>query len=428
MWTVYLDPHPVRVTGTRVLGLASRRAYFSPIALLRARDIGEPALPGKRWVRVRNILAGISDEDVDLIHLMPDLRASSQLAGGSRYIYLGHEVVGEVIEVGPEVEFLRARDRVTYQLDQCCATREIEPPCRHCAAGNYHLCENRGLPGPQAIGGGWGDEMIVHERQLFLVPDSLTDEQACLVEPAAMSVHTVLRHQPQPGDQVLVIGTAAVGLLVVQAARALVPNAVITALPSETFQVEMATRMGASRILYPEEGTAGVARMTGARHLQGRGGDQLIGGFDIIYDTTGTAETVQDALRWVRDGGTVVLAARRTAPMALDLSPVWRKEITLLGTIGHGTENWPRATSGQGFGSDGSRVSSFALTAALLRERRLTPEKLVTHRFPLPDVRRAITVARAAVEHRAIKVLLDIRGAPHLPQLPAPRHSTSAGR
>lgn len=215
MWTAYLDTHPARVTGTRVLGLASRRAYFSPIALLRTRDVGEPALPGRRWVRVRNLVAGVADDDVDLIYLELDPLQTAQAASGPRRVYLGHEVVGKVQEVGPEVEFLRAGDRVAYQLDQCCATREIEPPCRHCAAGNYSLCETRTLPGPQAIGGGWGDEMVVHERQLFLVPDSLTDDQAALIEPCAIAVHTVLRHQPQPGDQVLVIGTATEGLLAI---------------------------------------------------------------------------------------------------------------------------------------------------------------------------------------------------------------------
>ena len=403
MWTVYLDTNPLRMTGTRVLGLASRRAYFGPMALLRTRDIGQPALPGRRWVRVRNQVAGISDEDVDLIHLEVDPRETARVPVARSGSTWAMRSSGRWWKIGPEVEFLRAGDRVAFQLDQCCATREIEPPCRHCAAGNYSLCESRTLPGPQAIGGGWGDEMVVHERQLFLVPDSLTDDQAALIEPCAIAVHTVLRHQPQPGEQVLVIGTATAGLLAIQAARALVPNALIAALPSETFQVEMAARMGTTRILYPEEGTAGVARMTGARHTQPRttgarhtqprttgarhtqprGAEQLIGGFDVIYDTVGSAESIRNAMRWACDGATIVLSSRRIQSTELDLSPIWRKELSLRGAPAHGTENWPRASSGAGFGAEGGRVSSFALASALIRERKLTPDRLITHRFPL---------------------------------------------
>ena len=89
-----------------------------------------------------------------------DPHVAAQAAPRPARIYLGREVVGEVVEVGPEVQFLRPGDRVAYQSDQCCATREIEPPCRQCAFGSYALCENRYLPGPQATGGGWSDARL----------------------------------------------------------------------------------------------------------------------------------------------------------------------------------------------------------------------------------------------------------------------------
>jgi threonine dehydrogenase-like Zn-dependent dehydrogenase len=411
MWSVYLDTNPLRVASTRALGLVSRRAYFSPLAPLRSRAIGRVALPGKRWVRVRNTMAGIADTEVEMVRLRTDPRIALAALPRSRRVFLGREVVGEVSDVGPDVEFIRVGDRVVYQLDQCCATRDIEPPCRHCAIGNYSLCENRFLPGPQAIGGGWGDEMVVHERQLFLVPDSLTDEQAALLEPSTQALHAVLRHQPQPGDNVLVIGSNTIALLTTQMIRALVPNANITVLAEHAFQIEMATRMGASRILYREDGNQGVARITGARHFRRRfGPDLLIGGFDLIYDTIGSRVTIQNALGWARGGGTVVLVGRRLAPMRLDVTPLWHEEVSLVGATAHGAESWP---GGQGFatwGADnGGRVSTFALAAALIREQRLTPQRLITHRFPLREVRHAIATARDKEQFRTIKVLLDIR-------------------
>src|SRR5262249_26248766 len=203
----------------------------------------------------------------------------------------------------------------------------VEPPCPHCAAGSYNLCENRYLPGLQAIGGGWSDEMIVHERQLFLVPDHLSDEQATLLEPSAAAVHAVLRHQPQPGDNVLVIGAGTLGLLVTQAIRALAPNATITVQARHPFQAEMATHLGATQMLDAGSDSASVARYTGAKHFRRRfGGELLIGGFDSVYDTVGTRATVQNALRWVRAGGAVVLAGSHLAPMRLDMTPVWHQE------------------------------------------------------------------------------------------------------
>lgn len=414
MWSAYIDTNPARLVGTRAVGNLARRAYFGPLAPLRARNIGRTSLPGRRWVRVRNTLSGISGAEVALVHLEAHPRVSLLALPRRSRMYLGREVCGEVVDAGPDVEFLRVGDRVAYQLDQCCATRDIEPPCRHCAAGNYSLCENRYLPGTQAIGGGWGDEMIIHERQAFLVPDALSDEQAALLEPCAVAIHAALRHQPQPGDNVLVIGAGTLGLLTTQAVRALSPNANITVLARYPFQVEMATHLGASRMLYPEEGTAGVARLMDAQHYKRKlGGELLVGGFDVVYDAVGSSATLQNALRWVRGGGTVVLVGSQMTPMRLDMTPLWHQEITLIGATAHGTESWPGAAGMANWaGADGGRVSTFALAAALVRERRLTPQRLITHRFPLREVRRAVETARNKAANHAIKVMLDIRDVP----------------
>jgi threonine dehydrogenase-like Zn-dependent dehydrogenase len=410
MWSAYFDTNPARVVSTRALGAVSRRAYYGALAPLRVRQLGRVSLPEYRWVRVQNTVAGISDDDLRLVHLNSDPRVSPMAAPRSSRVFLGREVVGEVVEVGPEVEFLRVGDRVSYQLDKCCSTQDIEPPCHHCATGNYSLCENRYLPGAEQVGGGWGDQMVVHERQLFLVPDNLSDEQAALLEPTARALHAVLRAQPQPGAQVLVIGAATTGLLVVQALRALNPNATITAMPAHPFQLELATLSGATRILYTEDSTPGVARLTGAKHFKGSlGSELLVGGFDLVFDTLGTAATLQNGLRWVREGGTVVLVGREPRRMQIDLTPVWHREITLVGTLDHGTENWPGGIGPATWGVEGGRASSFALAAALIRDRRMLPDRLITHRFPLSEVRRAVATAEDYVLHRAVKVVLDAR-------------------
>ncbi|SRR5579875_1222293 len=427
MLSAYLDMTPTRIGFTRLLGKFSRRAYFGPLAPFRLTQLGRTRLPGPRWVRVRNILAGVADEDVARVCLQVDPHVSVQAAPQPKRLFLGREVVGEVVEIGPEVEFLRVSDRVAYQMDQCCSTRGVEPPCRQCAVGAYNLCENRYLPGPEAVGGGWSEEMVVHEGQLFLVPDSLRDEQAALIELAAVATHAALRHRTQPGDQALVIGAEPLGLLTIQALQALAPNVAVTALPLKSYQVEIATRMGAVRILYPDDSEAGIVRLTNAKTYKNRQGANLVtGGFDIVYDTIGNAQSLQSALRWAREGGVVVLAGKRLNPFTVDLTPVWNQEITILGALAHGAENWP---GGEGYaalgGEGGGRVGTFALAAALMREQRLTPERLITHRFPLREVRQALETARDHEEQRAIKIMLDIHTVASAVRNPAPAQPTA---
>ena len=410
MWSVYLDTHPIRVEGTRLLSRMSRRAYYGPLAPLRARTLARLPLPGPHWVRVRNHMAGISGGDLQLVHLEAERNVSPLAAPQHPRVYLGHEVVGEVLEAGAEVRLARPGDRVALQSGQRCATLGIEPPCRQCAMGNFALCEQRYRAGSRQVGAGWGDEMVVHEQQLFLVPDGLADEQVALIEPVAVGIHAALRRLPQPGDNALVIGAGAVGLLTTQAVHALGPEgASLTTLARYPFQVEMAARMGATQCLYDEDLAAAVTRLTGAQRVRGaRGAELFLGGFDVVYDTVGTAATLQNALRWTRAGGAVVLVGSRLAPLRLDLTPLWHQEVELIGSAGHGTEQLPTAQGTDSLGR-GGRESTFQVAARLIREHAMTPERLITHRFSLREVRQALATARDRRTHRAIKVLLDMR-------------------
>lgn len=410
MYSAYLDLSPTRVRGARALGRVSRRVYFGPLAPLRVRRLPTPKLPGGRWVRVRNIVSGIALDEVERTLVTWDPKVAPQAAPRPSRIYLGRQVVGEVVEAGPETQLLRVGDRVVYQSGQCCATREIEPPCRLCAMGSYALCENRYQPGPEQIGGGWSDEMVVHERQLFLTPDGLLAEQAALLEPAAEALRGALRYHPEPDDLALVLGAETPGLLLTQALRALAPSLSVTVAPQHSYQVEVATRMGATRILYPEDGDDAVARMTTGKLYRSRAGAQLMmGGFDVVYETLGTEESLRQALLWAREGGTVVLAGHPQRWMRLDPTLIWSREVSLLGVVAHGAENWPGGVEFAPAIVSGGRVSTFTLAAQMMRDNLLTPERLVTHRFPLREARIAVAAMRDRVEHKAVQALLDIQ-------------------
>jgi 2-desacetyl-2-hydroxyethyl bacteriochlorophyllide A dehydrogenase len=336
-----------------------------------------------------------------MIYIDGDFRIAPAALPGHRLTYPGHEVVGEVIEVGDEVRHLQVGDRVALQSGPNCITSGAQSICRSCAAGHYSLCERASLlSGPEPIGGGWSEEMLVHEQQLFRISPGMNDEQAVLLEPSAVAVHAVLRRLPQPDDHVLIIGAGTIGLLTLQVIHALVPSATVSVMARYPFQIEQATRMGAKHILYRQDSYQEVERTTGAKLFTGRlNNKMLLGGYEVIYDTIGSKQTIHDSLRWARAGGTVVLVGLNLHTMRLDLTPIWYQEIDLIGTLAHGMENWPIGTYDQ--------CSTFSIAAEMMENELIHPEKLITHRFPLTSYRAAFSTATAKSRSRAIKVLFD---------------------
>ena len=400
MWTSTLELQPRRVLLTRLLGSIWPGAYFSSFAPLQVQNVPRQPLPASNWVRVRNRLAGICGSDLHLIYADGDFRIAPAALPAHKRSYPGHEVIGEVIEIGEDVTHVQVGDHVALQHGPNCDTEDAAQPCRACASGNYSLCERGHFSGPEPMGGGWSEEMLVHERQLFRVPNGLTDEQAVLLEPSAVAVHTVLRHVPRPNDNVLIIGAGTIGLLTLQVVRALAPQAVVSVMARHSFQVEQATRLGAAHILYPQDSYKGVEQITGAKLYRGMFGNKmLLGGYDVIYDTIGAQQTLHDALRWTRAGGVIVVVGVNLHRMRLDLTPVWYQEVSLIGTIAHGIETWPLGSQ--------ERRSTFAIAADLIEEGQIHPEKLVTHRYALTDFRDALTTAAGKAQTRAIKVVFD---------------------
>lgn len=405
MWTSTLNLSRSRTVTTRLLSLVWPGAYYSSFAPLRVQNLPRQALPAQNWVRVRNKLAGISGGDLHAIHLDADLEVASAALPKQKRRYPGHEVVGEVIEVGDSVERLRVGDRVVLQQGASCLSAGVQPACRSCASGNYSLCENAALPGPQAIGGGWSEEMLLHECQLFCIASTMTNEQAVLLEPSSVALHAVLRNMPQSGQQVLIIGAGTIGLLTVQIVHALVPDAEISVLARYPFQVEQATRLGAAHIIYPEDSYSGVQQATGAKLYTGSKGNQvLLGGYDVIYDTVGDKDTLHHALRWACARATLVVIGLSLHRMELDLTPIWYREINLVGSVGHGMENWPAGPIGAT-----ERRSSFEIASEMILQGQIHPERLLTHRFSLIDYRHALVTAdgKDRERSRAIKVVFD---------------------
>ena len=399
MWTSTLELNPSHVIPTKLLGLIWRGAYFSSFAPLQVQNLPRQPLPASNWVRVRNSLAGICGSDLQLIFVDGDYSVAPVALPNHNRSYPGHEVVGEVIEVGDDVRHLHVGDRVALQYGPNCITAGVQEPCRSCASGHYGLCEYGELPGPQPIGGGWSEEMLLHEQQLFRLPTDINDMQGVLLEPSAVAVHAVLRHVPQGQDRVLIIGAGTIGLLILQVVRALAPDAEVSVMARHAFQIEQAARLGA-HIIYPKDSYREVQRATGAKLYRGMWGNKmLLGGYDVIYDSVGNTQTTHDALRWARAGSTVVMVGLNLHRMQLDLTPIWYQEINLIGTMGHSIETWPIDSS--------ERKSTFEVTTALIQNKKIFPDKLITHSFPLNSYRDALMTAADKDRNHAIKVVFD---------------------
>ena len=400
MWTATLDYSSRRVLLMRLLSRFWPGACFTSWSPLRVQNLPRPSLPANNWVRVRNRLAGVSGNDLQLIRGEGDQQIAPEALGSRYQTYPGHEVVGEVIEVGENVQHLRVGDRVILQNNPNCISAGMQQLCRSCAASEYNLCERALLPGPQPIGGGWSEEMLLHEQLLFAVAAELSDEQAVMIEPTAVALHALLRRPPLPGEQVLIVGAGTIGLLTLQLVRALVPQAKVSVLARHSFQVEQATRMGARHIIYPNDSYTGVQSATGAQRYQGMLGNRmLMGGYDVIYDTVGSNRTLHHALRWVRAQGTVVLVGIEPAFMRIDLSPLWFQQIGLLGSHSHGMDYWPLGTK--------NRLATFSIVQQLLKEGKIHPEQLITQRFALNNYREALSTAMSKSHSRAVKVVFD---------------------
>jgi threonine dehydrogenase-like Zn-dependent dehydrogenase len=403
MRTMVLDVSVARIVWTRMLGRVWKGAYYAPTSPLRLVEIPDPPLPAPDWVRVRNRLCGICGSDLHQIFVDAGLDVAPVALPSHQRTYLGHEMVGEVVETGESVTAYRVGDRVVRwgRADDCLARGRAEL-CPACARGHRVLCQVASEPREHdPVGGGFGDTFIAPASTLVPVLDGLPDEQAILTEPVAVAIHAAWRRRARAGEQVLVLGCGTIGYLLLQVVRLLQPQCQITAVAQFPWQAELAREYGADQVfLATDDGYSEVARLTGASLHRGRAGNRmLLGGFDLIFDVVGIEATLNNALRWARAGGTVVLVGVNLHRMNLDVTPVWYQEVDLLGAIGHDVVPW-----------EGETLSTFELAMRWMQAGQVRCEGLLTHRYPLAAYRQAFAAAVDKHGYRSIKVAFDLAG------------------
>lgn len=386
---------------TGVLARKWPQILYTGLAPARVKEIEEPRLPGPEWVKIKPRLSGLCGSDLSIVLC----RESLTLAPFSSFPFvLGHEVCGEIAEVGEAVEGFSPGDRVTVMPILSCRQRGIQPPCRMCAQGRYQLCENfteGKIPvgmfeGNTAEIHGYISEMgLAHVSQLYRVPEGVSDENAVLTEPFAVALHMVLANRVQPGETVLVFGCGVMGLCTIAAIRALHPDVRILAAEIDPFHSQVAQEMGAEEVIRPggKDFYRRIAELTGAKmYTPLLVKPLLIGGVDRVFDAVGNTRTLHTSLRILANGGWYNMLGIGE-PKRIDWTPFWLKELTLRGIYAYQEEE-----------VEGERTHTFALALRLFQEGKVDLSRLVTHRFGLDQYDRALEVALNKGKHHALKV------------------------
>ena len=388
------------------MGRLYRPALWGPLSCIRLAEVPVPRLLGDDWVRVRVRYGGICGSDMNIITLH-DSPSTAPFA--SFPFTFGHENVGIIDEAGPGVSGFEPGQRVVVDPVLSCEVRGFREPCSACRRGDLSQCqrfrEGRLAPGfitgtCRDTGGSWSPYLLAHRSQLIPVPDSVSDEAAVMIEPFACALHPVLRYPPGDEQTVLVLGSGVVGLLVVAALRAIGSRCRIVAVARYDFQAEMARKLGADEVvtsrgkeLYKE-----LSQRFDTRLVQPPMGKPLLeGGADTVFECVGRDDALDDALRLAGKGARVVLLGLASLPRGVDWTPIWMKELRVIGSF---------LSGGQPLDGKVVRTSQLAMDLAAQGKVDLSP--LVTHRFRLEEYPQAFAAILARGREKVIKAVFDL--------------------
>jgi threonine dehydrogenase-like Zn-dependent dehydrogenase len=326
-------------------------ALFDGAGTMRITEMEKPvAGPSDAIIRVR--AAGICGSDL----LMNADKTEPDA------VPAGHEVAGEIVEVGEGVGPSRIGERVAVATigHGLACTR-----CWYCRMGQFRQCLNKA----PSEGGGFAVFMKRRAMGCYPLPESLSWEEGALVEPLAVSVHALRRGGMTGGETVAVLGAGNIGLTTVAAARAMGAGKILATARHEQ-QATLAKRLGADAAL-PPEGAA--LREALAEVTDGRGAD-------LTVETVGgkSDATLKQAIDVTRMQGRIVVLGGFHAPITLDwLEPLLKEQSVV-------------------FSSCYSVIDGrhdYEIAIDLLASGRVQLEQMVTHRLPLEEIQKGFETA-----------------------------------
>ena len=323
-------------------------------------DVPEPVC-GHNDLRIRIRKTAICGTDTHIFNWDAWSRATIRVP-----MVIGHEYVGEVVEVGQEVGGFKVGDRVTGEGHITCGY------CRNCRAGRRHLCRNTVGVGVNRQGC-FAEYLVIPAFNAYRLPDEVSDDLASIFDPFGNAVHTALSFDLVAED-VLITGAGPIGIMAVAVARHCGARHVVITDVNE-YRLALARRMGATlAVNVNERGLGSVMAELGMSE-----------GFDVGLEMSGVPSAFRAMLETMNHGGRVAVLGIPPAEMSLDWSRIIFKGLTIKGIYGREMfETWYRMSG--------------------LVQSGLDLEPVITHRLPLSGFQEGF---EAMASGQSGKIILD---------------------
>ena len=281
-------------------------------------------------------------------------------------MHVGHEYVGEIVEIGQEVRGFSIGDRVSGEGHITCGY------CRNCRAGRRHLCRNTVGVGVN-VPGAFAEYLALPAVNAFKIPDNISDDLASIFDPFGNATHTALSFN-MVGEDVLITGAGPIGIMAVAICRHVGARHIVVTDVND-YRLDLAKKMGASRAV-------NVAKDRLKDVMDDLGMQE---GFDIGLEMSGVPAAFRDMLNVMNHGGKVALLGIPPADTAIDWNQVIFKGLEIKGIYGREMfETWYKMVSMLQSGLD------------------LSP--ILTHHFPVSEFK---TGFETMLSGQSGKVILD---------------------
>lgn len=324
------------------------------------QDVPKPE-PGKGQVVIEVKACGVCGSDVHV------WRGEHPFT--SYPIIQGHEFSGVVESVGEEVEGITPGMKVTVEPSIVCGRCY---PCRH---GRYNICYNLKVMGFQTDGC-HREFFAVPADRVVPVPEDMSFEAAAMVEPSAVALHAVGRADMHEGAKVVVLGAGPIGILTMQAAKALGASEVMIT-DIVDFKLEVARRLGADHVV-------NVRREDVVGAIEEAFGEDRA---DLMFECVGAEETLETAVQGARKGSRIVVVGVIGGRPGVSIGLLQDRELEMVGSLMYMRHDFLKAVE-------------------LISSGKLTPTELITSRYKFQDLPDAYREADERGE-RNLKVMVE---------------------